>query len=99
MQIKAKNNCPLNKFEPCKELDCAFFTLVRGTNPNTGAEIDEWGCAITWLPVLLIENANQSRQTGAAVESLRNVVAEDAERLSKTMALMTQPLHKELPCK
>jgi hypothetical protein len=45
---------------------------IRGNNPNTGAEIDEWGCAIAWLPVLMIENSQQQRQTGAAVESFRN---------------------------
>ena len=27
---------------------------------------------MSWLPVLMIENAQQSRQTGAAVESFRN---------------------------
>ena len=28
--------------------------------------------AMAWMPVLLIENAQMSRQTGAAVESFRN---------------------------
>ena len=42
------------------------------TNPNTGEEIDEWGCAVTWLPILLVENAKQGRQTSAAIESFRN---------------------------
>lgn len=41
-------------------------------NPNTGKEVDEWGCAIAWLPVLMIENSQQQRSTGAAVESFRN---------------------------
>jgi hypothetical protein len=41
-------------------------------NPNTGEDIDEWGCAITWLPLLTIENSQQQRQTAAAVESFRN---------------------------
>lgn len=45
---------------------------MRGRNPNTGEDIDEWGCSITWLPLLLVENAQMSRQTGAAVESFRN---------------------------
>jgi ribosomal silencing factor RsfS len=27
---------------------------------------------LAWMPMLLIENAQQSRQTGAAVESFRN---------------------------
>ena len=45
---------------------------IRGTNPNTGEELDDYGCAIAWLPVLMIENSQQQRQTGAAVESFRN---------------------------
>jgi hypothetical protein len=72
MKIEAKANCPLNNFEPCKQLDCAWFLKIRGSNPNTGEDIDDWGCSIAWMPVLLIENAQMSRQTGAAVESFRN---------------------------
>ena len=45
---------------------------VVGKNPNTGQEVDEWGCAISWLPILMIENSQQQRSTGAAVESFRN---------------------------
>jgi len=72
MKIEAKPNCPLNKFEPCKQLDCAWFIKISGHNPNTGADVDEWGCSIAWLPILLIENSQQQRGTGAAVESFRN---------------------------
>ena len=79
MQIERKNICPLKK-APCVGLDCAWFTQLRGTHPNTGAEIDEWGCAVAWLPVLLIENAKETRQTAAAVESFRNVVSAGQEQ-------------------
>lgn len=71
MQLKPGTFCPLIKDE-CKGLQCNWFTQVRGVNPNTGKEVDEWGCAVAWLPVLLIENSQQQRQTGAAVESFRN---------------------------
>jgi capsule polysaccharide export protein KpsE/RkpR len=47
---------------------------VRGMNPNTGEDIDHWACAVTWMPMLTIENSQQQRQTGAAVESFRNEV-------------------------
>jgi len=56
------------------------FTQLRGNNPNTGEPIDEWGCAIAWIPVLLIENSQQQRQTGAAVESFRNEVVKSNEQ-------------------
>jgi hypothetical protein len=72
MKNEVKANCPLNKFKPCKEMACAWFCLVRGTNPNTGKEIDEWACSMAWMPVLLVDNSQQQRQTGAAVESFRN---------------------------
>ena len=72
MKLESQTNCPLHNFEPCKQLSCAWFTQVRGTNPNTGAEVDEYACAVAWIPVLLIENSQQQRQTGAAVESFRN---------------------------
>lgn len=72
MKMTPKTNCPLNNFEPCKELECAWFTQIRGHNPNTGAEVDDWGCAISWMPILMIENSQQQRSTGAAVESFRN---------------------------
>lgn len=76
MKIKQENFCPLIK-EECIGLRCGWFTQVRGNNPNTGEDIDEWGCAIAWLPIMLIENAQQQRQTGAAVESFRNEMIKD----------------------
>jgi len=43
---------------------------------------------MAWLPVLLIENAQQSRQTGAAVESFRNEMVE-SNKVSQTIMAMT----------
>lgn len=82
MELKVKDNCPLNGFEPCKQLDCAWFVQMRGSDPNSGKEVDEYACGVAWLPMLLVENAMQGRQTGAAVESFRNemVKANDASQ-------------------
>jgi hypothetical protein len=89
MKISSKPNCPLHNFDPCKELECAWFTQIRGHNPNTGAEVDEWGCAISWMPILLIENAQMSRQTGAAVESFRNEVVKTNEASQQILIAAT----------
>lgn len=89
MQLETKTNCPLNDFKPCKQLECAWFTQVRGTHPQTGKEIDEFGCAIAWMPVLTIENSQQQRQTGAAVESFRNEMVKsntDSQKIFLTLA-------------
>lgn len=90
MKIEPGKYCPLIK-KDCIGLQCSWFMLVRGKNPQTGQDIDEWGCAVTWLPVLLIENSQQQRQTGAAVESFRNEVVKSAEDVAQRMLQSTEP--------
>ena len=63
--------CPLLK-ESCIEHKCKFYIQVIGKNPQTGQNVNEWNCAITWLPMLLIEGSQQTRQAGSAIESFRN---------------------------
>jgi hypothetical protein len=58
-------------------------------DPNTGKEVDHWACAMAWMPTLLIENSQQQRQTGAAVESFRNDVVKDNQKLVAAMARPT----------
>ena len=70
-QLTPGTFCPILKKE-CIEFKCKFWDHLLGKSPQTGQPIDEYDCAIKWLPMLLIENAQQSRQTGAAVESFRN---------------------------
>jgi hypothetical protein len=67
--------CPLHKLDMSKVCHtCPWWTLVRGKNPQSEEMIDDWRCAVALLPMLLIENAQMSRQTGAAMESFRNDV-------------------------
>lgn len=66
-----KKLCPLLKKE-CIRHQCEWFTHVRGVNPNTGQDIEEWQCVVNLVPILLIENSQQQRSTAAAVESFRN---------------------------
>lgn len=65
--------CPLIK-KDCIKTQCAWFIQVLGKNPQTGQDVNEWACAIAWMPMLTIENSQMQRQTGAAVESFRNEV-------------------------
>lgn len=82
--------CPLHKkdmSEVCHA--CPWWTLIRGKDPQSTKEIDNWGCAIGFLPLLLIEGAQVTRGNGAAIESFRNemvgvgtqIVAAAAKRL------------------
>lgn len=51
---------------------CPKWINIAGTNPNTGEPVQVFDCSDRWVPALLIENSQQQRQTGAAVESFRN---------------------------
>ena len=72
MKLQVKDNCPLNNFKPCKKFDCAWFIQIKGKHPQTGADVNEWGCSIAWLPLLLVENSSKLNGVQAATESFRN---------------------------
>lgn len=81
MRIESGSYCPLVGGD-CKRLACRWFIQLRGKHPQTGEPLDEWDCAVRWLPLLLIEGAQETRQTAAAIESFRNeVVRQNAELL------------------
>ncbi len=90
MKLEQGKYCPLIK-KDCIGLQCSWFTQIRGINPNTGEPVDEWGCAITWMPMLLIENSQQQRSTGAAVESFRNEIVKGNQENQQLYIQSIQP--------
>ena len=72
--------CPLIKKEGV-EHKCKFYIQVLGKNPNTGQEVNQWDCAVSWLPMLLIEGSQQTRQAGSAIESFRNEMVNAQQQL------------------
>jgi len=82
MQLKNGTFCPLIK-KDCVEMKCAWFTRIQGYDMNTGNQVDEWQCAISLMPMLLVENSGQQRQTGAAVESFRNEMVRLMNKVQK----------------
>ena len=67
---------------------CRFWVHVQGLNPQTGETVSNGDCAFCWTPMLLIENSQQQRQTGAAVESFRNEMVK-ANESSQQLLLNT----------
>ena len=53
-------------------LRCPLYVKLIGKDPQTGQPVEEWRCAIAWLPMLLVEGSKETRQTAAAIESFRN---------------------------
>jgi hypothetical protein len=82
--IKNGTFCPLIK-KDCVGLTCAWYTRVQGYDVNTGNQVDSYECAISWLPMLLIENSGQQRSTGAAVESFRNEMVKSNEKAQQLL--------------
>lgn len=97
-------DCPLGaKCEEVKTEDgkqylarCPWYVMVRGTDNNTGKEVDDWGCAIAWMPALMINTANETRQGVAATESFRNEMVNQGEQTQKVMILAAQLRNKNL---
>lgn len=78
--------CPLLK-KPCIEHECAWFAHVTGRDPQTGKDMDHWDCSIRWLPLMITEEARQTRGVQAAVESMRNEVVQRQDQLNNAVAL------------
>ena len=72
--------CPLHKKSMAKVChECPWWQRVQGKNPQTGADIDHYECAIALLPMLMVNVAKEAMQTAAAVESFRNETARAAD--------------------
>ena len=86
--------CPLwqkSMFKVCHT--CPLWIQLRGKSSNTGMEVDEWVCSLASLPMLLIENAQQTRQAGAATESMRNEIV---KRMDGVTPLFPEPPQQKL---
>lgn len=56
------------------EAKCKFWTHLLGKNPQSEAVVDRFGCAIEFLPILLVENAQMIRQTAASTDKVATQV-------------------------
>ena len=94
MAKDAKIICPLMGGKPCIEdgaiVDgelhaCRFWVTVQGKHPQTGEIINNGDCAMAWMPVLMIENSSVNRETGAAIESMRNESVTTGQQLTSAI--------------
>lgn len=85
----ATHLCPLLKKE-CIEHSCRWYIQILGADPQTGEQLNKWGCAIEFMPMLLIENAKEVRQTAAAVESARNESVSNSRLLASAMVAISR---------
>lgn len=71
-----KTTCPLGS--ECEKVAgdgierCAWYIKMQGSNPQTNEPIEEWRCAMSWMPILAIENNGTLNATNAVLQSMRN---------------------------
>lgn len=89
MSVEIKIDCPLGstceKAENGVIVRCAWYTKLAGKHPQSEEYVDQWGCAIAWLPVLSVEMSQTNRGQTRALESLRNEVVKDTRSLMQIM--------------
>lgn len=83
--------CPLLK-KACVGHDCAWYAHVVGKDPQTGNDMDHWDCAVRWLPIMITEQARQTRGVQAAVESARNEAIKTGEKVEQAVRQQPNPL-------
>lgn len=95
MSIEVKIECPLGA--TCERVSgdaiirCAWYTCLAGQDPQTGEMLkDTWRCAMSWMPILLVENANTNRGQTAAMESFRNEAVKSAETTNSILLAAAQ---------
>lgn len=97
MEIKIAE-CPLGA--KCEEVKtengkpviyrCPWYIQIRGVDVNTGKDTDNWGCAIAWMPALMINTANESRKGVAATESFRNEIVKQGTQTQQALRVAAQ---------
>jgi len=78
-------SCPMWR-EPMSKVchTCPLWVHIRGRDPQSSNEVDEWNCTLAFMPKLLIENSAMQRSTAAAVETLSGEVKK-ADGVSNAM--------------
>jgi len=84
MTAEVTLTCPLGSV--CEEIKdnvmhrCRWYVSMSGEDPQSGEKFTKSECAMSWVPVLLIENTRESSRLNASISSLRNetVLRQDA---------------------
>jgi len=86
MSLKVELTCPLGS--TCEEVKdgkihrCIWYTKIVGKNPQSEEQIDEWKCAIAWMPILQVEMSQTNRGQTRVLESFRNETTKRQEQFN-----------------
>ena len=96
--MQVETSCPLG--HTCEKAEnnviyrCGWYTKVKGTDSNSGDEVEEWRCAMNWLPALIIENSGNVRLGVASMDKVANEVVKTRE--ATIPPLLSQDMMQQL---
>lgn len=86
--MKIEITCPFGS--KCEEVKnnkihrCRWYINIRGKHPQTEEVVDQWDCAMAWMPLVMVENAQTNRGQTQALESFRNEMAKGQKEFNLT---------------
>lgn len=92
--------CPLGSV--CEEIKdnklhrCRWYVCLAGKDPQSEKEIDEWGCAMEWMPLMMVEVAQTNRGQTQALCSMRDETVSRQEHHFKTMQETTRRISEAI---
>ena len=86
-EIEIETTCPLGS--TCEEIKdgkihrCAWYTKVIGKDPQSDKDIENWACAMAWMPMLMVEMSQTNRGQTSTLESFRNETIQQQENFNE----------------
>lgn len=78
--------CPLWRKDVSKVChSCAWFSRVTGVDPQTGAAVDHWACAITMQVLATLDAAKAAHAGGATTQELRNDLLRERQQQARLL--------------
>ncbi|RKX27490.1 MAG: hypothetical protein DRP45_00975 [Candidatus Zixiibacteriota bacterium] len=83
--MKVIITCPLGS--ECEEAKdgaihrCAWYCKLAGQTPD-GEMVDEWRCAMAWLPTTTLETARTNRGQTQAMETFNGLISKKVKELT-----------------
>jgi len=89
MSLEVEYTCPLGSecetVKGKKIVRCSWYTKVAGVNAED-KEVDDWSCAISWMPMLQIEMSSTNRGQTSALESFRNEMVQGQDEFNNLVS-------------
>ena len=93
--MEIKTTCPLGSECEKGNADgsisrCAWYCKVVGKNPQSDQLVDDWRCAMQWMPLIMLENAQTNRGQTEAIEVFRNETVKRQDVFNQLAAQASQ---------